>query len=40
MDIFIADPPKANCECKPGDYIVEGRPFYFDLPPPITPKAS
>jgi len=32
-------PNTANCECKTGDDIV-GRPFYFDLPPPITHKGN
>ena len=41
MDTLLVDYPKdANCECKTGDHIVEGRPFYFDLPPPITPKGN
>ena len=41
MDRLLIDYPNtANCECVPNDDIVEGRPFYFDLPPPITDKGN
>ena len=41
MDSLFFDYPKiANCECKTSDHIVVGRPFDFDLPPPITHKGN